>query len=75
MTAVAPLPLDAEFFLDSRGEARSMRVRQHRDVGVVVISLWRGGECTGTFRLAVEEVPALVETLRAATAAAHDVDG
>jgi hypothetical protein len=65
MTAVAPAPLGAEFFLDARGGARSLRVRWHREEGLVVLSLWRGPECTGTFRLEVEEVPLLIESLRA----------
>jgi hypothetical protein len=65
MTAVAPAPLGAEFFLDARGGARTLRVRWHREEGLVVLSLWRGPECTGTFRLEVEEVPLLIESLRA----------
>ena len=65
MTAVAPAPLGAEFFLDARGGARSLRVRWHREEGLVVLSLWRGRECTGTFRLAIDEVPVLIEALRA----------
>jgi len=65
MTAVAPAPLGAEFFLDARGGARSLRVRWHRDDSLVVLSLWRGPECTGTFRLTMDEVPHLIEALRA----------
>ena len=30
-----------------------------------LLSLWRGRECTGTFRLAIDEVPVLIEALRA----------
>jgi hypothetical protein len=65
MAAVAPAPLGAEFFLDARGGSRSLRVRWHREDGIVVLSLWRGPECTGTFRLAVDEVADLIEALRA----------
>ena len=65
MAMVAPSPLGAEFFLDNRGDARSMRVRWHHSDGLVVLSLWRGRECTGTFRLEVDDVPALIEALRA----------
>ena len=53
--------LGAEFFLDTRGDARSLRVRWHHDDGLVLLSLWRGAECTGTFRLAIDEVPVLIE--------------
>jgi hypothetical protein len=66
MTAAAsPTVLGAEFFLDARGDARSLRVHWHREHGLVVLSLWRGDECTGTFRLAVDEVPQLIDALRA----------
>ena len=65
MSTVAPVPLGAEFFLDARGDARSLRVRWHHTDGVVVLSLWRGPECTGSCRLDIDEVPALVEALRA----------
>ena len=30
----------------------------------MVLSLWREGRCTGTFRLRVTEVPALIEALQ-----------
>jgi hypothetical protein len=58
------LPVGAEFFLDARGGARALRVRWHHADGVVVLSLWRGAECTGTFRLEIDEVPLLIEALR-----------
>src|SRR4051812_42029435 len=45
VSAVAPLPMGAEFFLDARGGARSLRVRWHHSEGLVVLSLWRGDEC------------------------------
>lgn len=64
MTATAPAPAGAEYFLDVRGDARSMRVRWHDAAGIAVISLWRGAECTGTFRLAADDVPAFLEALR-----------
>ena len=70
--SVAPAPMGAEFFLDSRGGTRSLRVRWHHDDGLVVLSLWRGPECTGTFRLAIDEVPLLVEALRSGLDATYD---
>jgi len=63
MVTVAPTPVGAEYFLDTRGDTRSLRVRWHQSEGLVLLSLWRGGVCTGTFRLAVDEVPALIEAL------------
>jgi len=38
----------------------------------VVLSLWRGPECTGTFRLTIDEVPVLIEALRSGLDAAYD---
>jgi hypothetical protein len=64
VSAVAPLPTGAEFFLDARGGRRSLRVRWHHEDGLVVLSLWSGSVCTGTFRLTLEEVPVLVEALQ-----------
>ena len=72
MSAVAPVPVGAEFFLDARGGARSLRVRWHHADGVVVLSLWRAAECVATFRLSIDEVPALVEALRAGLDATYD---
>jgi hypothetical protein len=72
MTTMSPAVQGAEFFLDARGDARSLRVRWHREQGLVLLSLWRGRECTGTFRLAIDEVPVLIEALRTGLDAAYD---
>jgi hypothetical protein len=72
MASVAPVPQGAEHFLDPRGGARSLRVRWHQEDGLVVLSLWRGAACTGTFRLPVEDVPVLIEALRAGLDEAYD---
>ena len=72
MAAASHPSLGAEFFLDTRGDARSLRVRWHDRDGLVLLSLWRGAECTGTFRLSVDEVPTLIEALRAGLDAAYD---
>jgi hypothetical protein len=65
------VPPDAELFLDARGDARALRVRWHQDEDVVVLSMWRGGQCVSTFRLAVDEVPDLIASLRAGLARAY----
>lgn len=65
MHTASHLPAAGEVFLDARGDRRALRVSWHGEAGVVVLSLWRGPVCAGTFRLAVEEVPALVDLLRA----------
>ncbi len=72
ISSVSPSPSGAEFFLDPRGDARSLRVRWHHADGLVVLSLWRGNECTGSFRLPVEDVPTLIDALRAGLDAAYE---
>ena len=72
MATASSAVLGAEFFLDARGDARSLRVKWHREQGLVVLSLWRGPECTGSFRLRIEEVPVLIEALRSGLDAAYD---
>ena len=64
MTAVSPLPDGVEYFLDARGDARALRISWHHEADVVVLSLWRGQECVSSFRLAIEEVPELIASLR-----------
>lgn len=72
MHSASPLPATGEVFLDARGDRRALRVSWHREAGVVVLSLWREAVCAATFRLAVEEVPALVELLRDGLDDAYD---
>jgi len=64
MAEVLPLPTLGEVFVDLRGEDRTMRVSQHPDASVVVVSLWVGRTCRASFRLRVEDVPRLVAALR-----------
>ena len=59
----AAVPPHGEVFTDARGEARTMRVTWHADEGLVVLSLWHGGVCHGTFRLAQDDLPALLRAL------------
>jgi len=69
---VTPLPAVGEVFLDDRGSERVLRVSWHSEADVVVLSLWHGDTCTGTFRLPVEEVPELVAALRNGLARSYD---
>ena len=64
MSAVSPVPDGVEYFLDTRGDDRALRVRWHDEADVVVLSMWRGPECVASFRLAVDEVPDLIDALR-----------
>jgi hypothetical protein len=61
---VVAFPSRGEVFVDRRGEARALRVAWHaeRD-SVVVLSLWQGDHCTGSFRLDLADVPRFVQVL------------
>jgi len=72
MTAVSPVPEGVECFLDTRGDARALRVSWHAEADVVVLSMWRGNECVSSFRLAIDEVSELIEVLRAGLDHAYD---
>ena len=64
MLRPSPLPTAGEVFLDQRGDGRSLRVSWYPAADLVVLSLWRDGVCAGTFRLAMTEVPDLIDVLR-----------
>jgi hypothetical protein len=63
--AVRPLPETGSIFLDARGGGRALRVSWHQESGLVVLSLWRQNVCAGSFRLSIDEVPDLIDMLRA----------
>jgi hypothetical protein len=73
MALARPLPDTGTVFLDPRGGDRALRVSWHQEADVVVLSLWRENVCTGTFRLAVDEVPDLIDLLRRGLASSYDV--
>ena len=55
-----------------RDDDRTLRVSYHADRGTVVMSLWSGAACRGTFRLAADEVERLIAVLdRMGTAGAE----
>jgi hypothetical protein len=63
MGEVLALPARGDVLLDARGGGRALRVSWHGEDGVVVLSLWRAGTCAATFRLARDDVPALISAL------------
>ena len=71
MPTARPLPRTGSIFLDARGSDRALRVSWHPESGVVVLSLWRENVCAGSFRLAVDEVPDMIDALRAGLDAAY----
>ena len=72
MSAVRPFPEAGSIFLDARGGDRALRVSWHEEAGLVVLSLWRDNLCAGSFRLAIDEVPDLIEILRAGLVRSYD---
>jgi hypothetical protein len=63
LAATAALPTQGEVFEDVRGAGRTLRVSWHSADGVVVMSMWRANECTGSFRLPVSDLPDLLRAL------------
>ena len=72
MSAVRPFPEAGSIFLDARAGDLALRASWHEDAGVVVLSLWRDNVCAGSFRLAIDEVPELIEMLRAGLVRSYD---
>src|SRR6266516_3977013 len=72
MGEVLPIPSPGDVFVDVRGEDRTMRVSYHHDRGIVVVSLWAGATCRGSFRLAAQEVDRLVAVLTGVAAPAPE---
>jgi hypothetical protein len=68
--SVRPVPKSGAIYLDNRGADRALRVTWHHESDLVVLSLWRDRTCAGSFRLPIEEVPDLIEQLRAGLASA-----
>jgi hypothetical protein len=57
------MPSFGDLFTDLRGEDRTMRVSYHPDRGAVVLSLWNGAVCRGSFRMPVDDVDRLLVLL------------
>jgi hypothetical protein len=60
---VVAFPSRGEVFVDQRGAARCLRLAWHTEADVVVLSLWQADRCTGSFRLAIADVPRFVQAL------------
>ena len=54
---------DRVWFYDTRGRVRRMGVSAHPVDDTMVISLWQGDFCTGTFRLPARDAARLISTL------------
>jgi hypothetical protein len=51
------------WFYDARGQVRRMGISTHPADSTVVISLWQGDVCTGTFRMPATDAARLISTL------------
>jgi hypothetical protein len=58
------LPGRRDVFLDERGTG--LRVTWHPERDLVVLSVWQGDGCIGTFRMSVQDIPRLSGLLAAA---------
>lgn len=71
------MPRVSEVFADVRGDDRTMRISLHRDrnrdPSTVVVSLWLGPLCRGSFRMAPDDLDRMIATLAEMTTAIHSV--
>jgi hypothetical protein len=63
------------WFYDTRSPLRRMGVSMHGVDSTMVISLWQGDMCTGTFRLPAREGARLISTLAYGMTEAISVQG
>lgn len=68
------MPSFGDLFTDLRGEDRTLRVSYHPDRGAVVLSLWSGTLCRGSFRMPADDIDRLVALLTAVRAAGDGSD-
>ncbi|MGW9194166.1 hypothetical protein [Micromonospora chersina] len=68
------MPSFGDLFTDLRGEDRTLRVSYHPDRGAVVLSLWNGTLCRGSFRMPADDVDRLLALLTAVRTAADGDD-
>jgi hypothetical protein len=63
MPGATPLPNQGDVFFDCGRPDRSLRLSRHPDAGVIVLSIWNGGVCQGTFRLQADQVGMFADAL------------
>jgi len=72
MADVLPFPARGEMFVDARSAGRMLRATWHHEVGLMVLPLWQGDTCTGTFRLRAADAPAFLAAIADGLAAGYD---
>jgi hypothetical protein len=63
MTIATVLPASGASFFDVRDGGRSLRVTWHPRDDMFVLSMWRDGQCAGTFQLERSATPELINSL------------
>ena len=58
-----PVPTHGDVVVGRDRAGRVLRVSSHPEFDRVVLSIWQEGQCMGTVRLAVSDVPDLVRVL------------
>jgi hypothetical protein len=58
-------------FHDTRNAGRRLGVTHHPEDGIVVLSLWQGELCTGSFRLPIDDAPRMIGVLADALTEHH----
>jgi hypothetical protein len=60
---VSPLPVHGDVLVGRDAAGKFLRVSRHSELDRVVLSIWDGGHCVATLRLAAGDVPELVRIL------------
>lgn len=61
--SVVPLPTQARWAGDLRGDGRAVRATAHPESGFLTLSVWRDDACAGTVQLLPADVAGLVARL------------
>jgi hypothetical protein len=61
--SVSPLPVHGDVVVGRDAAGKVLRVSRHAELDRVVLSIWEGGRCVATLRLAAGDVPELVRVL------------
>jgi len=62
---VSPLPVHGDVIVGRDAAGKLLRVSRHAELDRVVLSIWDGGRCAATLRLATGDVPEVVRVLAA----------
>jgi hypothetical protein len=60
---VSPLPVHGDVIVGRDAVGKVLRVSRHSELDRVVLSIWDGGRCVATLRLATGDVPEVVRVL------------